>query len=87
MTALVVTLVLATAVGGRRWIVAIAGGLLIAGVGTALVINGVHFPSDVLASIAWGIVVAPLARMLWVWIVLGGIDNVAKRRRQNARSN
>lgn len=85
VTALVVTLVLATAIGYRRWIVAIIGGLLIAAVGTALVINGVHFPSDVLASIAWGIVVAPLARMLWVSVVLGGIDTVMTKRNRNAR--
>jgi membrane-associated phospholipid phosphatase len=70
VTALVVTIVLGVAVGRRRWVTAIIGGLLIIGVGTALVINGVHYPSDVIGSIIWGITVAPLARYVWVSVVL-----------------
>lgn len=70
VTALVVTLFLSVAVGYRRWIVGIVGGLIVLGVGTALVINGVHYPSDVLGSIVWGITVAPLAQYVWVSIVL-----------------
>lgn len=50
------------------------------GVGAALVIDGVHYPSDVVASIVWGIVVAPLARMLWVSVVLRRVDGFTSRR-------
>jgi membrane-associated phospholipid phosphatase len=70
VTALVVTIVLALAAGPARRLAAVCGGLLIAGVGVSLVIDGVHYPSDVLASILWGIAIAPLARMLWVSVVL-----------------
>lgn len=84
VTALVVTIVLGTVIGRTRWIAGIIGGLLILGVGTALVIDGVHFPSDVIASIVWGIVIAPLARMLWV-AVLDRID--AARSRQEPTSD
>ncbi len=83
VTALVVTIFLGVAIG-HRWIAAILGGLLILGVGTALVINGVHFPSDVTASIVWGIAVAPLARLIWVSVILGAFD---KRRAQRNNAN
>ncbi len=83
VTALVVTIVLGLAAGRSRWLARIIGGLLILGVGTALVVDGVHFPSDVIASIVWGIAVAPLARMIWVSVVLRGIDR-AKSRRQGS---
>ncbi len=85
VTALVVTIVLGLAAGRRRWLAGIIGGLLILGVGTALVIDGVHFPSDVIASIIWGIVVAPLARIIWVSVVLRGIDGAKLRRSRDAR--
>ena len=81
VTALVVTIVLGFAAGRSRWLARIIGGLLIIGVGVALVVDGVHFPSDVGASIVWGIAVAPLARMIWVSVVLRRIDD-AKSRRQ-----
>ncbi len=81
VTALVVTIVLGLAAGRSRWLGRIIGGLLTLGVAVALVVDGVHFPSDVVASIVWGIAVAPLARMIWVSVVLRGIDD-AKSRRQ-----
>jgi undecaprenyl-diphosphatase len=35
----------------------------------SLLIDGVHFPTDVLASIVWALGVAPLVRMLWLrWL-------------------
>ena len=80
VTALVVTIVLGLTAGRSRWLARIIGGLLILGVGAALVVDGVHFPSDVIASIVWGIVIAPLARMIWVSIVLRGIDRARARR-------
>ncbi len=85
VTALVVTIVLGLAPGRSRWLAGIIGGLLILCVGTALVIDGVHFPSDVIASVIWGIVVAPLARMIWVSVVLRGIDRARSRRGREAR--
>lgn len=85
VTALVMTVVMGVAAGRGRWLAGIVGGLLILGVGTALVIDGVHYPSDVLASIVWGIAVAPLARMLWVSVILRGID-VARSRRESVAS-
>ena len=80
VTAVVVTIVLGVTAGRSRWLARIIGGLLILGVGAALVVDGVHFPSDVIASIVWGIVIAPLARMIWVSIVLRGIDRARARR-------
>jgi membrane-associated phospholipid phosphatase len=78
VTALVVTIVLGLAATRSRWIAGIVGGLLIVGVGMALVIDGVHFPSDVIASIVWGIIVAPLVRMIWVSVVQA-IDGARSR--------
>lgn len=83
VTALMVTIVLGVAAGRGRWLAGIIGGLFILAVGTALVVDGVHFPSDIVASIVWGVVIAPLARMIWVSVVLLGID-VVRSRRHNA---
>jgi membrane-associated phospholipid phosphatase len=80
VTALVVTVVLGAAAGRNRIIAAIVGGFLVIGVGTSLVIDGVHFPSDVIASILWGIAVAPFARMVWVSVILRGFDTIRTRR-------
>lgn len=85
VTALVVTIVLGLTAKRSRWVAGIIGALLIVGVATALVVDGVHFPSDVIASIAWGIVVAPLARTLWVSVALRGIDAASLRRSRDAR--
>ncbi|MHB1234438.1 MAG: phosphatase PAP2 family protein [Microbacteriaceae bacterium] len=85
VTAVVVTIVLGLTAGRSRWLGGIIGGFLILGVGTALVIDGVHYPSDVIASIIWGIVVAPLARIIWVFVVLRGIDGIRPRRSRDAR--
>jgi membrane-associated phospholipid phosphatase len=44
---------------------------LVAAVALALVIDGVHYPTHVLASILWFITVAPAARVIWVdWILV-----------------
>ncbi len=63
-TALVVALVFLA--GRTRWRVpALVGGTaLILVVGVSLSIDAVHYPTDVLASIAWGLAVAPAARLL-----------------------
>ncbi len=85
VTALVVTLFLAVSIGYRRWLVGILGGLVVAGVGLALVTDGVHYPSDVIGSIVWAITVAPLVRMLWVSLVIREVDRYLSRRARPAR--
>lgn len=68
-TALVVALFLLA--GRTRWRVPVllGGTALILVVGVSLSIDAVHYPTDVLASIAWGLAVAPAARLL-VLVVL-----------------
>ena len=85
VTALVVTIVLGLAARRSRWVAGIIGGLLVVGVATALVVDGVHFPSDVIASVVWGIVVAPLARKIWVSVALHSLDAASSRRGRDAR--
>lgn len=85
VTALVVTLFLAVSLGYRRWLVGILGGLVVAGVGLALVADGVHYPSDVIGSVVWAITVAPLVRMLWVSLVIQPIDRSLSHRVRPAR--
>jgi len=85
ITALVVTIFLAVTVGYRRWLVGILGGVVVAVVGLALVTDGVHYPSDVIGSVVWAITVAPLARMLWVGLVIREVDRYLTRRTRPAR--
>ena len=85
VTALVVTIVLGLTAKRSRWVAGIIGALLIVGVATALVVDGVHFPSDVIASIIWGVVVAPLARTLWVSVALRGLDTASSGRSRHVR--
>lgn len=87
VTALVVTVVLGVTVGRSRVIVGIIGGLLILGVGLALLIDGLHYPSDVIASVVWGITVAPLVRMIWVSVVLGRLVDPLSRTRRSTHSS
>jgi undecaprenyl-diphosphatase len=84
-TAVVVTIFLGVTVVSRRWLVGVIGGLAVLAVGTALVIDGVHYPSDVLGSIVWCIAVAPLVRFVWVVLVLRGVGSAISRRNTNAR--
>lgn len=58
--------------GGTRWFrtALVIGIVLVAVVALSLVIDAVHFPTDVLASIVWSLAVAPAARLVWVdWIL------------------
>lgn len=45
-----------------RWLVVVLGIAAVAVVGTAVVSDGVHYPSDALASMFWVLMVTPLAR-------------------------
>lgn len=57
---------------GTRWhaLAAGLGALVTVGVGVSLMIDAVHFPTDVLASMAWSAAVAPAARVLWVDVIM-----------------
>jgi undecaprenyl-diphosphatase len=50
-------------------------------VGLAVVSDGLHYPTDVLASIAWALAMAPTARLIVVDAGVGWL-----RRRQNRLS-
>jgi len=67
--ALVVTAVLVTRSTALRRVWAIAGGLAVIGIGVCLVADGVHFPTDVLASWVWSLTLAPLVCAAWTWVV------------------
>ncbi len=73
-TAFVTSLAIALAMvlGGIRWrtIARTVGALVVAVVAVSLVVDGVHFPSDVVASIVWALAVAPAVRYLWVDLVM-----------------
>jgi undecaprenyl-diphosphatase len=73
-TAFIVALVVALAfvVQGTRWhpIVVGVGTLLIVLVALALAVDAVHYPTDIVASVAWSLAVAPAARLVWVdWVM------------------
>lgn len=73
-TVFVVALVLAGLMlvppGPRRRVLAVLGGVVVLVVATALAVDGVHWPTDVVASVVWALVVAPVARIVWVDLVL-----------------
>lgn len=73
-TAFIVALVVALAfvVQGTRWhpIVVGVGTVLIVLVALALAVDAVHYPTDIVASVAWSLAVAPAARLVWVdWVM------------------
>ena len=70
VTALVVALVLLTRGRAIRPLVTVLGGLLVALVVFLLVVDGVHYLTDVLASVLWSIGLAPLVLEVWNRVVL-----------------
>ncbi len=70
VSTLVVALVMLA--GDSRWksLIMVVGGLLMVFVAVVLVSDGVHYPSDVVASIVWSLGVAPLMLTLWNRYVL-----------------
>ncbi|WP_289459066.1 phosphatase PAP2 family protein [Curtobacterium citri] len=66
----------------RRRVWAVCGGLVIVAVATALTVDGVHWPTDVVASVVWALAVAPVARIVWVDVVL---RRVTQRLEQTGR--
>lgn len=69
VAALVVTAVLITRSVVLRRVWAIVGGVAVVAVGALLVSDGIHFPTDVLASWVWSLALAPLVCALWIRIV------------------
>ena len=70
ITAFVIALVYVLRDTRWVWVAAIAGGVLVVGVGLCLAIDAVHYPTDVVASILWSLAVAPAARLIWVdWLM------------------
>jgi membrane-associated phospholipid phosphatase len=84
VTALVVALFMLTR--GRRGqaVVGVLGGLVVAGVALALVIDGVHYPSDVLASIVWSLGLAPLVLELWNRLIIARIRRTRRTDRTDS---
>jgi undecaprenyl-diphosphatase len=80
-TAFIVALVVALAlvVQGTRWhpVVIGVGTVLVVVVALALAVDAVHYPTDIAASVAWSLAVAPAARLVWVDWVLPRIPGVA----------
>lgn len=70
ITAFVIALVfLATTTKARVAIAIIGGAFVLAGV-FLLTVTGVHYPSDVTASIIWALAFAPLVRAFWLRVCL-----------------
>ena len=57
---------------GTRWqaTASTIGAVVVAVVAVALVIDGVHYPTDVIASMVWALAVAPAARYVWVDVIM-----------------
>ncbi|WP_052226335.1 phosphatase PAP2 family protein [Microbacterium mangrovi] len=57
---------------GTRWmpVGVVVGTLLVVGVATSVAIDGVHYPTDTIASVFWSVTVLPGARVVWVdWLM------------------
>ena len=65
ITALVIAVFFLVSGRRARGVAAGVGAIVVVIVAVALLIDGVHFPTDVLASIVWSLAVAPLVLMLW----------------------
>lgn len=65
-SAVVVTTILLIRPGTLRRVLVVVGALLLVGVALLLTIDGVHYPTDVTASLLWVLAVAPLVFALWV---------------------
>ncbi len=70
LTIFAVTLVALIRRTGLRIVAAVAAVLLVGGALLLLTIDGVHYPTDVTASVLWALAVGPLVRSAWVRIVL-----------------
>lgn len=64
-TAIAMTFVLIARSVVTRMIAVAAGAIAVVVVTLSVLVDGVHFPTDVVASIVWGIGVAPLVWFIW----------------------
>lgn len=65
VTAVVMAFVLLASRQSSRIVALVVGALVVAVVGLAALVDGVHFPTDVFASAIWSVGVAPLVWWLW----------------------
>ncbi len=85
VTALVVALILLSRGRRFRWLVVTLGSLLVVALGVALVIDGVHFPTDVIASMIWSAGLAPLVLFFWTRLVIPLFSRWSGARRDQPR--
>jgi undecaprenyl-diphosphatase len=84
VTALVVTAVMVTGSVALRRVWAIAGILAVLGVALAVVSDGLHFPTDVLASVVWAACIAPAVSIVWARFVAPRVPLLRPRGRRVA---
>lgn len=77
MTAVIVTAYLLTSSMRGRVLWAVLGGAFLTIFAFVLISDGVHFPTDVIASAVWGVTVAPLVRVLWDRLSGGRLDRLS----------
>ncbi|MCI9887724.1 phosphatase PAP2 family protein [Micrococcales bacterium 31B] len=70
----VFAVVLATLLAGSRWrgLAVTLGALAVAMVALSVLLDGVHYPSDTLASMAWGLAVTPAVTVIVARVVNRG---------------
>ena len=84
VTALAVTAVMVTGSVVLRRVWAIAGCLAVVGVALAVVSDGLHFPTDVLASVIWGASIAPAVSIAWARFIAPRVPLLRPRGRRAA---
>lgn len=82
VTALLLAVLALVPPGRRRRAIAVVGGLGVLFVVLALAVDGVHWPSDLAASVVWALAVAPVVRTVWT---TGVVDPLARRLEQTGR--
>lgn len=80
LTIFAVTLVALIRRRDLRIVAAAAAVLLVGGALLLLTIDGVHYPTDVTASVLWALAVGPLVRAAWVRIALPRIPGLRSER-------
>lgn len=73
VTAFLIALAMLLGHSRRRTVIRWLTPILVIAVAIALTVDAVHYPTDVLASIAWSIAVAPAARLIWVDHIMANI--------------